>query len=122
MAGGKDARMILIHLSSPSSLPPSFSQPRNLQKLSEYCSEVFGTRRGYKCKTLTLPSLPSPPSLPPSPSQENLQKLSEYCDEFLVHGVDVEGMQVGILVRLCLKGERRGGGGWFLSFLLHFFN
>jgi phosphoribosylformimino-5-aminoimidazole carboxamide ribotide isomerase len=34
---------------------------------------------------------------------ENLQKLASYCDEFLVHGVDVEGMQCGIvedLVRL----------------------
>jgi phosphoribosylformimino-5-aminoimidazole carboxamide ribotide isomerase len=28
---------------------------------------------------------------------ENLTKLAEYCDEFLVHGVDVEGKQCGIL-------------------------
>lgn len=28
-----------------------------------------------------------------------MTRLSEYCDEFLVHGVDVEGMRVGILVR-----------------------
>lgn len=36
-------------------------------------------------------------------SKENLARLSDYCDEFLVHGVDVEGMRVGILVR-CLVG------------------
>lgn len=35
-------------------------------------------------------------------SRDNLLKLSEYCDEFLVHGVDVEGMRVGILVRRTL--------------------
>jgi len=32
-----------------------------------------------------------------------LQQLAQYCDEFLVHGVDVEGMQCGVeegLVRL----------------------
>jgi len=29
-------------------------------------------------------------------SAENLSKLSEYCDEFLVHGVDVEGKMSGI--------------------------
>ncbi|KAL3944992.1 MAG: hypothetical protein SGBAC_000912 [Bacillariaceae sp.] len=28
---------------------------------------------------------------------ENLKELASYCDEFLVHGVDVEGMQCGIL-------------------------
>ena len=28
---------------------------------------------------------------------ENLQELAVYCDEFLVHGVDVEGKQCGIL-------------------------
>lgn len=28
--------------------------------------------------------------------QETLAKLAEYCDEFLVHGVDVEGLQSGI--------------------------
>lgn len=28
---------------------------------------------------------------------ETLTKLSQYCDEFLVHGVDVEGKQCGIL-------------------------
>jgi phosphoribosylformimino-5-aminoimidazole carboxamide ribotide isomerase len=28
---------------------------------------------------------------------ENLQSLATYCDEFLVHGVDVEGKQCGIL-------------------------
>jgi len=28
---------------------------------------------------------------------ENLQHLAKYCDEFLVHGVDVEGQQCGIL-------------------------
>merc|ERR1711871_464099 len=36
-------------------------------------------------------------------TRENLQRLSEYCDEFLVHGVDVEGKRCGIdenLVRL----------------------
>lgn len=31
---------------------------------------------------------------------ESLQHLSQFCDEFLVHGVDVEGMRQGILVRL----------------------
>lgn len=30
-------------------------------------------------------------------TSETLQKLSTYCDEFLVHGVDVEGKQCGIL-------------------------
>lgn len=29
-------------------------------------------------------------------SEESLEKLSRSCDEFLVHGVDVEGMQLGI--------------------------
>ncbi|CAJ1403675.1 unnamed protein product [Effrenium voratum] len=36
-------------------------------------------------------------------SEENLKELSQYCDEFLVHGVDVEGLQSGIeepLVRI----------------------
>ena len=28
---------------------------------------------------------------------DTLKELSNYCDEFLVHGVDVEGMQCGIL-------------------------
>ena len=28
---------------------------------------------------------------------ENLETLATYCDEFLVHGVDVEGKQCGIL-------------------------
>ena len=37
---------------------------------------------------------------------ENLQELASYCDEFLVHGVDVEGMQCGILEDLVtLLGE-----------------
>ncbi|KAL7566909.1 hypothetical protein ACA910_008634 [Epithemia clementina (nom. ined.)] len=36
----------------------------------------------------------------------NLQHLSQYCDEFLVHGVDVEGKQCGILQDLvALLGE-----------------
>jgi phosphoribosylformimino-5-aminoimidazole carboxamide ribotide isomerase len=30
-------------------------------------------------------------------NQETLQTLGSYCDEFLVHGVDVEGKQCGIL-------------------------
>lgn len=30
-------------------------------------------------------------------TQENLKELANYCDEFLVHGVDVEGKQCGIL-------------------------
>jgi phosphoribosylformimino-5-aminoimidazole carboxamide ribotide isomerase len=30
-------------------------------------------------------------------NQETLEKLGSYCDEFLVHGVDVEGKQCGIL-------------------------
>ena len=29
-------------------------------------------------------------------SPETIQLLSEYCDEFLIHGVDVEGKQCGI--------------------------
>ena len=29
-------------------------------------------------------------------SQDNLQRLAEHCSEFLVHGVDVEGMRQGI--------------------------
>ncbi len=37
---------------------------------------------------------------------ENLKELSQYCDEFLVHGVDVEGKQCGILEDLVeLLGE-----------------
>ena len=37
---------------------------------------------------------------------ENLQELAKYCDEFLVHGVDVEGKQCGILEDLVqLLGE-----------------
>jgi phosphoribosylformimino-5-aminoimidazole carboxamide ribotide isomerase len=28
--------------------------------------------------------------------QETLARLADSCDEFLVHGVDVEGMQLGI--------------------------
>lgn len=37
---------------------------------------------------------------------ENLKELAEYCDEFLVHGVDVEGKQCGILEDLVqLLGE-----------------
>ena len=38
-----------------------------------------------------------------------METLSQSCDEFLVHGVDVEGMKLGIdeeLVRLL--GVRRG--------------
>lgn len=30
------------------------------------------------------------------PSQASLAQLALNCDEFLVHGVDVEGMQLGI--------------------------
>jgi phosphoribosylformimino-5-aminoimidazole carboxamide ribotide isomerase len=29
---------------------------------------------------------------------DNLKLLSSYCDEFLIHGVDVEGMRMGIEV------------------------
>ncbi|WP_080801155.1 phosphoribosylformimino-5-aminoimidazole carboxamide ribotide isomerase [Desulfamplus magnetovallimortis] len=29
-------------------------------------------------------------------TEENITKLSEYCDEFLVHGVDVEGKMAGV--------------------------
>lgn len=36
-------------------------------------------------------------------TQENLTELSSYCSEFLVHGVDVEGMRQGILVDLVEK-------------------
>lgn len=37
---------------------------------------------------------------------ENLKELAMYCDEFLVHGVDVEGKQCGILEDLVvLLGE-----------------
>ena len=30
-------------------------------------------------------------------NEENLKRLAQYCDEFLVHGVDVEGKRCGIL-------------------------
>jgi phosphoribosylformimino-5-aminoimidazole carboxamide ribotide isomerase len=30
-------------------------------------------------------------------NEQTLQELSHYCDEFLIHGVDVEGKQCGIL-------------------------
>ena len=30
-------------------------------------------------------------------TRENLELLAQYCDEFLVHGVDVEGMRQGII-------------------------
>lgn len=33
-------------------------------------------------------------------TRENLEKLAEYCDEFLVHAVDVEGFQSGIVDEL----------------------
>uniref|UniRef100_A0A7S3PKW7 1-(5-phosphoribosyl)-5-[(5-phosphoribosylamino)methylideneamino]imidazole-4-carboxamideisomerase n=1 Tax=Aplanochytrium stocchinoi TaxID=215587 RepID=A0A7S3PKW7_9STRA len=36
-------------------------------------------------------------------SPENLQKLANYCVEFLVHGVDVEGMRIGIMEDLVEK-------------------
>ena len=29
-------------------------------------------------------------------SRESLARLADHCDEFLVHGVDVEGMKLGI--------------------------
>lgn len=32
----------------------------------------------------------------PARSEETLARLAASCDEFLVHGVDVEGMQLGI--------------------------
>ena len=32
-------------------------------------------------------------------SEENVIHLAQFCDEFLVHGVDVEGKQAGIQVR-----------------------
>jgi phosphoribosylformimino-5-aminoimidazole carboxamide ribotide isomerase len=39
-------------------------------------------------------------------SKQSLAELATYCDEFLVHGVDVEGMRVGILEELVtLLGE-----------------
>ena len=39
-------------------------------------------------------------------TKETLEFLSKYCDEFLVHGVDVEGKQCGILEDLVvLLGE-----------------
>lgn len=31
-------------------------------------------------------------------SPESLIELSQYCSEFLVHGVDVEGLRCGIMV------------------------
>jgi phosphoribosylformimino-5-aminoimidazole carboxamide ribotide isomerase len=34
---------------------------------------------------------------------ETLSRLSDYCDEFLVHGVDVEGQQVGVEYQLVEK-------------------
>ena len=33
-------------------------------------------------------------------SEQSLAELATYCDEFLVHGVDVEGMRVGIIEEL----------------------
>lgn len=36
-------------------------------------------------------------------SKENIETLSKSCDEFLVHGVDVEGMQMGVLEDLVQK-------------------
>ena len=36
-------------------------------------------------------------------SKENLAKLAKYCNEFLVHGVDVEGMRVGVIEDLVEK-------------------
>ncbi len=36
-------------------------------------------------------------------TKENLELLSNYCAEFLVHGVDVEGMRVGIIEDLVKK-------------------
>lgn len=50
-----------------------------------------------------LQSFNPPTHLPTLTSNENLVKLAAYCDEFLVHGVDVEGMRVGILVRTCFN-------------------
>jgi phosphoribosylformimino-5-aminoimidazole carboxamide ribotide isomerase len=32
--------------------------------------------------------------------EANLRQLSQYCDEFLVHGVDVEGLRCGVLTDL----------------------
>ena len=49
---------------------------------------------------LKVPAWPLVPPLPPCPSaccsEATLAYLAESCDEFLVHGVDVEGMQLGI--------------------------
>ena len=36
-------------------------------------------------------------------SKASLEELSRYCDEFLVHGVDVEGMRCGVLEDLVVK-------------------
>ena len=33
-------------------------------------------------------------------SKENMERLSSFCDEFLVHAVDVEGLQCGVNVEL----------------------
>lgn len=38
-------------------------------------------------------------------SEDNLKLLAQYCDEFLVHGVDVEGKQCGIEVLSKLFGH-----------------
>jgi phosphoribosylformimino-5-aminoimidazole carboxamide ribotide isomerase len=37
---------------------------------------------------------------------ESLTKLSRYCSEFLVHGIDVEGMRAGIEVGGLLRRHR----------------
>lgn len=36
-------------------------------------------------------------------TKENLARLAQYCSEFLVHGVDVEGKQLGIDEELVLQ-------------------
>eukprot|EP00002_Diphylleia_rotans_P038159 TRINITY_DN8632_c0_g1_i1.p1 TRINITY_DN8632_c0_g1~~TRINITY_DN8632_c0_g1_i1.p1 ORF type:complete len:260 (+),score=76.06 TRINITY_DN8632_c0_g1_i1:77-856(+) len=36
-------------------------------------------------------------------NEENIRRLAEYCNEFLVHGVDVEGMRCGIMEDLVEK-------------------
>jgi len=36
-------------------------------------------------------------------TEENLIMLSKYCDEYLVHGVDVEGLRVGVMEDLVEK-------------------
>ena len=93
-----------ITSSMPTPFPP-FSCHENLPGIWSPSPDVSE-------KHLPSPSVPLISSL----SRENLEKLSMHCDEFLVHGVDVEGLRVGILVRGCWlyrnrRRDRQTGAG-----------